>query len=105
MKNMPKNFKDLDLFIDRLIQEKGLESLEPELLNQVKTDLKDRIEDIINATILEKLTPEKLADFEKLLDSKASDETIQKFCKENIPNLEEVLARVFLDFRQTYLGK
>jgi len=103
-KKIANQLKNLDPFVDKLVEEKGLDGLEKEVLDQIKVDLKDRIEDIINAKIVEKLPPEKLEEFEKLLDQNTSPQATQKYVKDNIPDLEEVLARVFLNFRQTYLG-
>jgi len=103
-KKIANQLKNLDPFVDKLIEEKGLDGLEKEVLDQIKVDLKDRIEDVINAKVVEKLPPEKLEEFEKLLDQNTSAQATQKFVKDNIPDLEEVLARVFLNFRQTYLG-
>lgn len=102
---MVNNLKSLNLFVDRLIEEKGLTYLEPKILEQVRSDLKERLEDIINAKIIELLPPEKLEEFDKLLYSNVSDEIVRQFCRDNIPDSEEALARLFLDFRETYLGK
>lgn len=93
----------LKLFIERLIDEKGLSALEPEVLKQIKADLSDRLEDRVNAVILEHLPPDNLSAFEKLLDTKASDEVVQKFCHEQIPNLDEAIAGALIEFQQTYL--
>src|SRR3990167_3870095 len=94
----------IDQFVDRLTLEKGLTRLEPEVLAQMKSDLKERVEDKINAVIVEKLPKELLADFEKLLSEDASEKETQKFCQENIPNLDSVLASALLDFRNIYLN-
>ncbi len=93
----------LKIFIDRLIEEKDLLALEPEVLKQVKADLSERLEDRINAAVLKHLPPDKLSAFEKLLDTKASDEEIQRFCREQIPNLDEVIASTLVEFQLTYL--
>ncbi len=90
-------------FIDTLVLDKGLTNLEPEVLDQVKVDLHDALEDRINATILANLPESKLADFDKLLDA-GDDKAIYKFCQDNIENLDAVMAGEFLAFRNTYLG-
>ena len=51
--------------------------------DKVKSDLATRAEDRVNATIVEKLPPEKLADFEKLLDD-GNETQLRNFCQENI---------------------
>ncbi len=103
---MPRTKKSaaigLDQFIDRLVEEKGLTNLDGEVLAQVKSDLYARAEDRVNATIVEKLPPTMLNDFEKLLDE-GSEVQLRTFCQEHIPNLDEAVAAALLSFGQTYL--
>lgn len=94
----------LEVFVDRLIEEKGLEYLDEEIRAQMKSDLLERVEDRINASILEHMPPEALEEFEKFLDADTSDEEMQVFVAKKIPNMEEMLATVLLEFRQTYLS-
>ena len=53
--------------------------------------------------IVSELPPEKLADFEKLLDS-GSGEDIQGFVKESVPDIDEKVAAELLNFKNIYLG-
>lgn len=92
----------ITLFVDRLVEEKKIENLDLEVLDQIKADLSDRVEDRINASILEHLPPDKLDDFNKLLDSEDA-EKIQLFCQENVKDLDNVIAKELLDFRSSYL--
>lgn len=94
---------DFDDFINRLVEEKGLENLAAESQAQVKKDLKERLERQVNAAILSRLPEQKLPEFEKLLDS-GGDSEIQAFCAANIEDLDQVIARSLLAFRATYLG-
>jgi hypothetical protein len=94
----------IDQFVDKLIQEKNMEGLGPEVLQQIKFDLKSRVEDRVNAAILTALPQSKLVEFEKLLDSKSSSDKITDFCRQNISNLDNVLAEALLAFRNTYLN-
>lgn len=92
-----------NIFIDRLVEEKKFENLDSEVVKQIKIDLADRVEDRINASILEHMPSDKLEDFNKLLDSEDA-EKIQLFCQENIQDLDNVIARELLDFRSSYLN-
>lgn len=91
-------------FVDRLVQEKAFTNLSAEVLAQIKEDLKARVEDKINIAILGALPPDKLAEFESLLDQKSDARKIQSFCRGQIANLDEVLAAALLEFRSTYLN-
>ena len=90
-------------FIKRLIEEKNFQNLEYEVMEQIKSDLTERIEDRINVTILENIPKEKLEEFNAVLDN-ANSEEIQAFCQNNIANMDEVIAKSLLDFRNTYLN-
>ena len=98
------SFKEFDQFIDELVEAKGLKEFTPEILEQMKKDLADRLETRVNAVILEKMPPEKLGEFEGLLDT-AEDEEMQEYCKQNIPDLEQAIAVALLEFKKTYLGE
>lgn len=97
------NSASLESFVDRLIEEKNYENLDAEVLSQMKEDLFERVEDRINAAIVNNLPENKYDEFERLLDE-ADDQELQKFCQDNIPNLAEIIAEELLAFRKTYLN-
>ena len=92
----------LEEFIDKLVEEKGLLGLDGDVLNQVKEDLLDRLEDRINAAILENMPEGKMKEFDALLDG-ANEKEIQEFCSDNIENLDDVIAEALIRFREAYL--
>ncbi len=94
---------NLQSFVDKLIAEKGLEGLDPEVLDEVRTDLLSRVEDRINASLLANLPPDKLPEFNALLDE-GDAEKIQAFTSSSIPNVNEVVAEALMGFRATYLN-
>ena len=94
----------LEVFVGRLLDERGVGDIGEEVLAQMKADLLERVEDRINMCIVEHLPPEALAEFEQLLDSDATDEQVQEFCGKKIANIDEVIASELLQFRQTYLS-
>lgn len=100
--SVPLVDKMINQFVDKLVDEKGLNKLEHEILAEVKHDLHERVDDRLNAVILEHMPEDKLEEFENKLDS-ATDEDVQGFIKEAIPDLEEVLAAELVAFRATYL--
>ncbi|MEK7102753.1 MAG: DUF5663 domain-containing protein [Patescibacteria group bacterium] len=97
------NAPDLASYIDELIAAKGLATIDPDLLEEMKKDLAARLEDQINATILANIPSEKLTDFEEFLSSE-SDENVQAFLRANILDLDEVIAQALVRFRNAYLG-
>lgn len=103
MPNKTNQSEAINIFVDRLIEEKKFENVSPETLEQIKEDLLGRVEDRINAITLENMPREKLEEFNKLLDT-ANMEDIQKFCQNNIPDLNEIIAKELLNFRNIYLN-
>lgn len=94
----------INAFVEKLIEEKGFEDLDPEVRQQMKSDLLDRAENRINAAILENMPKEKLAEFNELLNGLNNGEEVQSFCRDNIKNLDEVIAQTLMDFRSAYLN-
>jgi hypothetical protein len=93
----------LDLFVEKVVAEKKFPELDPEVLAQIKADVKVRAEQHINVAILAALPPEKIEEFDKLLDT-ATEADIQKFVGDNIPDPAEVTALALINFRNSYLG-
>jgi len=103
-----KNTNDnvnLEMFVNRLLEEKKLpENLEKEVINQIKVDLLSRVEDRVNAVIINNLSGDKLEEFNKILDENISDKEMQNFLSTTIPNLDELIATELVVFKQTYLS-
>ena len=95
--------KNIEEFVDKLIEDKKFNEQDSDVIAQMKNDLLERVENRINAMIISKLDPEKLVEFEKVLDS-GSEEEIQNFVKNNIPDIDERVAAELLTFKNIYLG-
>ena len=95
--------KNIEEFVNKLIEDKGFNEQDPDVLAQMKSDLLDRVENRINAMIISELDSEKLPGFEKILEN-GSEEEIQKFVKDNIPDIDERVAAELLTFKNIYLG-
>lgn len=95
--------QNIEEFVTQLIEDKGFNEQDPDVIAQMKTDLLDRVENSINAMILSNLDSEKLPEFEKILSS-GSEKEIQEFTKKNIPDIDEKVAAELLTFKNIYLG-
>ena len=95
--------ENLEKFIDELIVAKGFGDKDPEVLEQIKIDLMDRLEDRINGMIMEKLPPIVLEEFERVLD-KGNSEEIQNFIAQYIPDIKERTAFELVSFKNMYLS-
>lgn len=96
---------DLGDYVERLMDEKKLpENLDAGLVEQMKADLTERVEDRINAVIIANLSEKALEEFNDLLDSDKKDAEVQEFLEKNIPNLAQLVATELIVFRQTFLS-
>ncbi len=97
------NTKNLDNYIDQLVVDKGFDLGNVDLVKKVKDELYDLVEDAINSEIVNKLSQDKISEFEKLFNNNVSDEVVVSFLKSNIENLDQVIESVLLNFRNIYL--
>lgn len=103
MPNDKKIGADLETFVDQLIQEKGLDNLDGEVLDQLKGDLLVRVEERVNATIIAALAPDKLEEAQKIIEE-GDEKKMRDYFAKNIPHLDETIASELMAFRQTYLA-
>lgn len=96
---------NLNTFVDALIEEKGLSDLDPEILAEMKNDLMNRIEDRLNMIIVKNMPGVNISEFEKMMDEEKSDEELQKFVEEKIPDITALVASDLAHFKGVYLGK
>lgn len=96
--------EELRNFVENLVTEKKFDNVEPEVLQQIKEDLYERVDDVINGTIIAHLPPEKLEEFNNLLDAHNSA-AIEEFTNEHVPNLQKLIADSLVEFRKIYLGQ
>lgn len=94
----------VEQFVDKLMEERKLESQDTDFLTRVRADLVDRLQRRLNAALIEHLPPERLEEFDAMLAANPEDPKIQEFCKQHIPDLDIVMADAMLDFRSSYLG-
>ncbi len=95
---------DISTFVEDLLEAKNLLDLDEEILDQMKKDLARRVENRIHAIIATNIPEDSRAEFEKLVDSDATDEVVSKYCSDKIPNLQELIASDLVTFRSVYLG-
>lgn len=93
----------IDNFVENLLQKKGITGLSDEVMAQMKSDLAERAEKMINAEILNNMPKDSLEEFEKKLDE-GNTEEIHAFCQKHIQNLDEITAGALVKLQQIYLA-
>ena len=93
---------DLSQFVDKLMEEKDLGEIDEGVRLQMRKDLLERVEDRVNAMVIERIPVEKMEEFDELLN-KGTMEEVVKFCAENISGLDQLVAAELIAFRERYL--
>lgn len=90
-------------YVDDLIRDRKDPSVNDSNRDVVRQLLLKEVNDEINLRLVNLLSEENQKVLEEMLDKNASDEEINKFFMDKIPNLESEMAAVLLNFRATYL--
>lgn len=94
----------LDKFVAELLADKDLSGMDDEAKGYLAEELKDRLNDQINRALIGELSEEKLEEFNKLLDDgEMSEDKVQQFMANSGVDLNKVVARTALTFRELYL--
>lgn len=95
----------LEQFVDKLLEDKGLSELDVEVKKEMANDLLERLNNHINAGLLEALPPEKLEELgEVTANESAKEDAVQTFFAENVPDFQQTFTVILASFRKTYLG-
>lgn len=92
----------LEEFASQLLEEKGLQNVDPEILDQLREDLVMRMEEWLNVAILKYLPKENIVEFANILEM-GNAEGIQEYCETHIENFPNVIATELISFRKRYL--
>ncbi len=105
---MPKNkhvSREVREFVYGLMQEADLDILPPDLCQKIYNELLIRLDAKLTIAAVGALPDDKVSQFKKLLSENKTTSQVSNFLNENIPNVGEVYATAFSDFRKVYLGK
>lgn len=96
--------EDVKVFLESLLMDAGMTTLDEKGRETMIAELYQRLDNFLASVIIEKMPPEKLESFIQMNEKAASQEEIENFIKENIPNAENMFAEAFAEFRDLYLG-
>ncbi len=94
----------LEQFVENLLVERGLSTVDDAVLAELRADLMTRIGERLNAEMVALLKPESVEELNDLLDADAEPEAVREFFVTNVPNYHDVLAQTLLDFRAAYVS-
>lgn len=90
-------------FLEGILQDANMQSLDDAMREEMISELFARLDSYMTSVIIDNLPPEQLEEFTKMSEEKKSREEIEAFLKEKVPNVQEILTKAFMDFREMYL--
>ena len=99
--------ESINLFIEGLMEEKGIDTTSEELKKDIFTDLKARLMEEIDRSLVAALPDEKLDELSKMVasDGKIEPEVVAKMVEEAGIDVDEVIGVTMAKFRDLYLGE
>lgn len=104
MNNHSADNASFEQYIDDLIDQKGYPNLTPEVREELRNDLKVRVDDFIMARVIAALSDEDLTTFETMLKEKKPREELQKFAADHTTDFTSFLTNVLIEFQGVYLA-
>jgi hypothetical protein len=98
-------YNELTVFINQILDEKGLPEVDDEVRQQLVEDMTQRLLDQINRAIVEAIPEAKLEEFEKIATTAKSDDKLQKFFADNGVDTQAVTVNTMVNFKNLYLGQ
>lgn len=99
------NDEAMNAFVNELIDEKKLEGLTPEVREGIAADLKERILDQIQRSIIAALPEDKFTELESAVDGDSlTEEQMSKIIEESNLNMDEIVGGTLAKFREIYLN-
>lgn len=95
---------DVRSFLDGILKDANMSILDEETHEDMLQELYQRLDNFLASIVVQNLPPEHLEQFIKMNEEKKSREEVQQFLQEKVPNIQEVFARAFMEFRDLYLG-
>ncbi len=95
--------REVEQFLNEIIDDSDLSDLAPEVRQILVADLKSTLKAKITGEITRRLTAEKCRAIEALVENRANLEKIQAVIKESIPNIENIIAGSMLEFRSKFI--
>ena len=95
-------------FIERLLAARGMtrQKIAPHVYDELVEDVKKRLEESVNAEMIAALSPDDLARLEELMDApETTQDQLETFFSDRIPDFTERIAKILLDFHQRFLAE
>lgn len=91
-------------FLQNLLREAGIVDVDDDTKQEMVNQLAVRLDTFISQKIIENLPEDKYAAFIKMNEEQKPQAEIEEFLKTSIPDVQQLLAASFAEFRDMYIG-
>lgn len=102
MQDIPPEYM---LFLNDLLDEKGIRITDSSLRGDMLVELASRFDAFFTLRLLEKLSDSDKDVFMQMTQKQADQKTVRDFITEKIPNSENEIKDLFVEFKLLYLQK
>jgi hypothetical protein len=95
---------DIYNFLTNLIKEAGLIEFDETTHNEMLKELYARLDHHIASTIIENLPEDAIEEFIVMNEQQKPQQEIEQYLQSKIPDVQQVMTKAFMDFRNLYLG-
>lgn len=92
-------------YLESLLYDTHVTLLDEEMKEEMIEEIYKRLDSYLAATIINSLPPQYIEEFINMNEAKKPKDEVEQFLKEKMPNMQEVFANAFIEFRNMYLGK
>lgn len=92
-------------FLETIINDTGLTFTDAQAREEMVKQLYARLDNFISASIIKNLPSEHLEQFMKMTEEGKTQDEIQQYLAEKMPEASNVFAKTFVEFRELILGK
>lgn len=97
---------ELDKFINEMLNAKQLSGVTDEVRVQLVADLRERLLDQINKSLIDALPDEKIDEFEAMIDNESvNDDDIQQFIVNSGVDVKSVTSSTMIRFYELYVSR
>lgn len=101
---MDNQQQNLERYIDNLIDQKGYPDMDEAVREELKNDIRVRLNEFIMTRTISAFSDEDVEKFEELLNHRKPQSELQQFAMEHIPDFTNFLTDVLIEFQDVYLG-
>lgn len=95
--------EEIRIFLEGILEDANMVIADDEVRETMITELFMRLDKFLVSRVIQYLPQDKLDEFMEMDKSQVSVEKTYEFLKQNLPNIEEVFATAFEEFREVYL--